>query len=267
MSHDWPQGIENYGDKHELFRRKPFFRGDSDKGILGSPPMAELLRNLRPTWWFSAHLHVRFEATVHHDSTAPATGGSAPVPPPPVQNPEEIAIDDEFDAPPTQESREAEHAGEDAERARANPDEITLDDEEAAVAPPPLPPSTTRFLALDKCLPNRQFLEVSMLGIRCLTLADLFPYSARSRSSTSLLPPTSRTARTLRSTSTRNGWQSPARSIRFSQQHLSNLFSLNTKRLGTWSIKSMSGSRATSESTSIRKTCVAGALMPYKSSP
>ena len=44
-----------------------------------------------------------------------------------------------------------------------NPDEILLDDEEPDVeAPPPapVPPALTQFLALDKCLPQRQFLEV-----------------------------------------------------------------------------------------------------------
>ncbi|KAJ2965808.1 hypothetical protein NUW54_g13993 [Trametes sanguinea] len=43
-----------------------------------------------------------------------------------------------------------------------NPDEITLDDEADEVEappPPPPPPTQTRFLALDKCLPRRKFLE------------------------------------------------------------------------------------------------------------
>ena len=47
-----------------------------------------------------------------------------------------------------------------------NPDEITLDDEEEDVAPAPVAPpprERTRFLALDKCIPDsrRQFLEVN----------------------------------------------------------------------------------------------------------
>ncbi|KAI0313108.1 lariat debranching enzyme, C-terminal domain-containing protein [Amylostereum chailletii] len=161
LSHDWPQGIEHHGDLNGLLRRKPFFRADVQTGSLGSPPMMELLRNLRPQWWFAAHLHVRFEATVLHE---PGTGAPVePAPPPsPVQNPEEITIDDdEFDTPalPTPVETPAEHV-QPAEVLRSNPDEILLDDEEEDVAPPPPPPSKTRFLALDKCLPSRQFLEV-----------------------------------------------------------------------------------------------------------
>jgi lariat debranching enzyme len=46
-----------------------------------------------------------------------------------------------------------------------NLDEITLDDEIKVIKPPPpLPPPTreTRFLALGKCLPHRQFLKASL---------------------------------------------------------------------------------------------------------
>ncbi|CAA7260148.1 unnamed protein product [Cyclocybe aegerita] len=150
LSHDWPQSIEHYGDLQGLLSRKSFLRGDIDKGVLGSPPLMGLLRTLQPEWWFAAHLHTRYEATVVH-------GESSQNAPAPVsqQNPEEIKIDDDDDV------SSSAPAAPTASSAK-NPDEITLDDEEETVEAPPQPPppkKTTKFLALDKCLPKRQFLE------------------------------------------------------------------------------------------------------------
>lgn len=107
-----------------------------------------LLQKLRPNWWFSAHLHTKFEATVEHrdkNTTDP-------------QNTPQASSAIAGSEVPT-------HPHPEIER---NPDEIMLDDEEDdVVAPPPPPPppapptSVTKFLALDKCLPKRDFLEVS----------------------------------------------------------------------------------------------------------
>lgn len=131
LSHDWPAGIVNYGNRQGLLRKKPYFRDDLDSGKLGSPPLMSLLQMLRPSYWFSAHLHVKFMATVHHppvnqpvvESNQPSqssavapTSGHTDRPPPP------------SGPPPPQ-------------------------------APVPPPQAVTQFLALDKVLPGRQFME------------------------------------------------------------------------------------------------------------
>ncbi|KIY47139.1 hypothetical protein FISHEDRAFT_66180 [Fistulina hepatica ATCC 64428] len=181
MSHDWPQYIEQHGDVQGLLRRKSFFKSDIERGQLGSPPMMGLLRNLQPRWWFAAHLHTRFEASVAHEN-APAEAETVAEAQQPqgLQNPDEITIDeDDFDAPVASSaeaaSSEAAPAGaQETQASLRNDDEIALDDEEVGVAPPPapvIPPPkaqhnnqrngrVTRFLALDKCLPRRKFLEI-----------------------------------------------------------------------------------------------------------
>ncbi|XP_014671150.1 PREDICTED: lariat debranching enzyme B-like [Priapulus caudatus] len=95
ISHDWPRGIYNHGNTAQLLRNKPFFREEVETNKLGSWPAQELMDKLQPTYWFSAHLHVKFAAVVQYENEESDQGQK-----------------------------------------------------------------TTKFLALDKCLPRRKFLQV-----------------------------------------------------------------------------------------------------------
>ena len=107
LSHDWPRGVYRYGDVDQLLRCKRHFHDDIANDALGSRPTQEVMETLKPSYWFSAHLHVKFAAIVEH-------GDSSPI------------------APST--------TGE----AKRN--------------------KTTKFLALDKCLPKRRFLQILEIG-------------------------------------------------------------------------------------------------------
>jgi hypothetical protein len=91
LSHDWPSQIWEYGNKERLLKIKPYFRDDITSGKLGNPPLMHLLQSIKPAYWFAAHLHVKFAATVPHFTEqapvmprppppAPRAPASAPVP-------------------------------------------------------------------------------------------------------------------------------------------------------------------------------------------
>lgn len=127
--------------------------------------MMGILKTIKPEWWFSAHLHCRFEARVIHNEQRNNEKSSMihereqNQPP----NPDEIHIDEEVSDDPDIPSRDLSFENSSKPSANValdNPDEITLDEEVEEIASVPVHPHETNFLALDKCLPGRRFLEV-----------------------------------------------------------------------------------------------------------
>lgn len=68
LTHDWPIGVYYYGDTDDLIRTKPFFEQEIQENTLGSPPAAEILEAVKPDYWFSGHLHVKFSALIPHEN-------------------------------------------------------------------------------------------------------------------------------------------------------------------------------------------------------
>ncbi|KAG6360735.1 hypothetical protein INS49_011801 [Diaporthe citri] len=189
LSHDWPRGVEKHGDVQQLYRTRPMWKEESLDGSLGSPAAEYVMDRLRPAFWFSAHMHWKFTAlkTYPHPSQAVGLDGTAETVPiveastarpkedAPVENPNEIDLDmddDEDSAPPEQnEQVEATAAATATDDLRAQlPASFTQQPKPKPFAGPkrtpgqPVPPTitntTVRFLALNKCEPGRDFLQL-----------------------------------------------------------------------------------------------------------
>ncbi|KAK8009470.1 hypothetical protein PG991_012021 [Apiospora marii] len=199
VSHDWPRAIERHGNEAALFREKPFFANESRDGTLGSLAATYVLDRLRPSYWLSAHMHCKFTAIKTFDAPDAAAGpatGTEPSQPAavepvvaaePAANPDEIDLDmdDEDDsAEPPKPATEAPKPQ--AEEAKPSdtitttssivPDELRAQLPAAFARPThkpktipgqPVPPTitntTTRFIALDKAVPGKKFLQLSYL--------------------------------------------------------------------------------------------------------
>lgn len=126
LSHDWPRHIEYFGDYKTLFRKKDRFENDSRNNRLGNPAAREILDRLRPRYWFSAHYHVRFTASITHGlSDAPSRKKRSPTGSLPDDLPApEPAYDGpvvSFESEPDQENR-ATDTKEEARGVSDNPD-------------------------------------------------------------------------------------------------------------------------------------------------
>ena len=127
LTHDWPRGIEQYGDTQSLLRKKKFFADEIRENRLGSPISESLLHLLQPERWFSGHLHVKFNAIVHHHL---------------FQNTKETNETEK-----TNKTTKTRFVGLESESCfNKQMNDLTA--------------QMTQFLALDKCLPKRKHLQI-----------------------------------------------------------------------------------------------------------
>lgn len=202
LSHDWPQHIEKKGNLGKLLKEKHFFKADINNGTLGSPLNNVLLDHLKPRYWFASHLHVRFQALVKHspkrsnnevsDSVSKKSKSNNDEVNDNKQNNEkiELEMDDYTDTNKLElnmddvENNEAIRVDMDDDLSneetklgidnRLNSEEIKLNMDDFDLRPTtsdqPQPKVNnevleTHFLALDKCLPRRRFLEIMDIAV------------------------------------------------------------------------------------------------------
>ncbi|KAL5611961.1 uncharacterized protein BROUX77_002117 [Berkeleyomyces rouxiae] len=188
LSHDWPRGVEWNGNTAQLFRHKPFFEQESKDGTLGSPAAMYVMDRLRPLHWFSAHLHCKFVAFKKHkpvleleeDGATNAPEPVATTEPAIVSNVDEIDLDMDSDGDSENSPTAASESPKPTEQNVQGPVDPNIRAQlPASFAAPSTSHSTsrqrkipgqpvpktisnteTRFLALDKCLPGRHFLQL-----------------------------------------------------------------------------------------------------------
>jgi len=165
LSHDWPRGIEQHGDTAALMRKKPFFRQEIQQNNLGSAANEDVLNAIKPRLWFSAHLHVKFEATVHHIDADEKQGGvekssRARLIPSQVATAKEGTVADKEVA-----RKDTRSSGERDEQTTTF---VGLESSACSTerSNSDLTEQMTRFLSLDKCLPRRPHLQIVNISVR-----------------------------------------------------------------------------------------------------
>jgi lariat debranching enzyme len=176
LSHDWPQGMEWLGNHHELFRKKSFFLEDAKSGRLGSPAALYLIDWLRPAYWFSAHMHVKYPAVKTFESKTKEVPEAEtviePSGPVVIKNEEEIDLDldDDLSPDPPKPSDEKPSVSKDI-RSLLPESFQAPKPPESLPYPKGIANTSTKFLALDKLLPNRDFLQLT--EVEPLTVPEL----------------------------------------------------------------------------------------------
>ncbi|PVU92991.1 hypothetical protein BB561_003499 [Smittium simulii] len=148
VSHEWPRHIAKLGNLKHLLKIKPWFKSDVSTGKLGSANLEDLFNYLKPRYWFSAHLHVRYEVKVDWNqiqSVSQVETQSISNSPVSVINEQEISLEGFDDS--DNDSK--------IDQKISSPTELNIAENKV----PPILGNTT-FLALDKCLPRRGFLEI-----------------------------------------------------------------------------------------------------------
>ena len=178
LSHDWPLGIEQHGDTQALLRKKPFFRQEVEQNALGNPANREILDTVKPRFWFSAHLHVKFKATVQHGEASPALDNdkseSSMLIPSQITREKKNNNTENVDEGIADETKLFDDHDIDNERLQGSKGEDQKDDDSKprtetefhgiesakSCTGPDLTDQMTKFLALDKCLPRRHYLSI-----------------------------------------------------------------------------------------------------------
>lgn len=198
LSHDWPRGVEKHGDVEQLYRLRPMWKEESLDGSLGSVAAEYVMNRLRPAYWFSAHMHWKYSAVKCYpppgkgeEVKQPAQVAQPEEPSEPtstaavsvaVVDPNEIDLDmdddgDDKEEKPTPAKNQINTTG--TEDPVDAPSTTVSDDLRAQLPASFLKPKETgpkgtpgqpvpstitnteiRFLALNKCEPRRDFLQV-----------------------------------------------------------------------------------------------------------
>ncbi|KAI9654195.1 MAG: hypothetical protein M1821_006723 [Bathelium mastoideum] len=142
ISHDWPRRVEWFGDYEKLFADRPSFFESAKIDNLGSAPAEQIMNLLRPDFWFSGHMHIKYTAEVDYEDN---------------ENEDKfkhLAVTDELASQlPTSMFKAA------SGRKKRAP----------MPSPPNITNTGTNFLALDKPGPKREFLELLEL-ISCCSI-------------------------------------------------------------------------------------------------